>query len=76
MQRHWYEKAVINLAKNVALIFGGTILGAFVGYSVILAVKEHGMAIISILLLGIGMLWVGAWINTMTDREESEQETL
>lgn len=75
MSRRWYERFLIHFAKYVALFFGGAILGGFIGYSIVNVVEDHGFFPIPLLVLGVAMLFVGAWIARLATDEEMDKES-
>lgn len=71
MIRAWYERLVINTGTAMAITLGGAIIGMFVGFGIISAVDMLGFEMVIILLLGVFLLWVGAWFRDMMNEEEN-----
>lgn len=70
MSRRWIRCFMIHFTKYVVLLFGGAIIGGFIGYSIVNIVSDHGIAALAVLILGIVMLVLGAWIASLATSEE------
>lgn len=74
MSRRWFKCFLTHFVRYVVLLFGGAIFGAFIGYSIVNAVNDYGIAALFVVVIAVVMLGVGGWIASMAATEDEMAE--